>query len=85
MERPQRTHALTRNDARKKSNVRLVRTVVLGAGATVAALFWLGDQYGIEREVMLDYLWVTLLFTGGLVIFGALGAVALSAIKRWLR
>ncbi len=86
MKRPSRrqiTHAVSRNTARRAASLRLVRTIVLGAVATLAALVWLGEQYGIERDVMLSYAATTLLFVGVLALLGLAGAAVLLSV-RWL-
>ena len=62
----------------RASWLRTARTIVLGAIAVVAGLFWLGDQYGISRDMMLEYLVASLIFVGALV--GAAGTLALLLI-----
>ncbi len=67
---------------RRGSFKRLARTVVLGTGALTAVILWLGDQYGIEREVILDFLLSSALFIGLLIALGLTGAFVLLAVKR---
>jgi len=54
--------------------------------ATVAAIVWLGEQYGIQRQVMLEFLGTSVLFVA-LLILGGLGAtVVVWAVRRlWQR
>ena len=80
-----RTHAVERNEARRLANVRLIRTVVLGMLATAAAFYWIGQQWGLDPEVMLEYVVTTLLFVGVLAVAGLLGAGVLLLLKRVTR
>jgi len=83
--KPRRAHAVERNEARRLANVRLIRTMILGALATGAALYWLGDQYGIEPEVMKDYFLSAVAFVAGLAVLGLLGTGILLGFKRLSR
>lgn len=83
--RMQKTRAVERNEARRSANIRLIRTVILGAIATVAAFYWLGRQYGIDPDVMKEYIITTLLFVGVLAGLGLLGAGLLLLIKKITR
>lgn len=65
-----------------RSSFRLIRTIALGTIAVVFAILWLGDQYGLEREVMMSYLTSSALFVGALVGVAALGAAVLLLLKR---
>ncbi|NKB97244.1 MAG: hypothetical protein GKR90_01915 [Pseudomonadales bacterium] len=76
---------MERNEARRIANTRLIRTVILGAIATAAGFYWLGQQYGIEPDVMRGYILTTLLFVGLLAALGLLGAGLLLLIKRFNR
>lgn len=73
--------AIERNEARRQGNFRLIRTIVLGVVASVVAIVWLGDQYGIDRQVMLDFLGASALFVGLLVLTGLVGAGLLKLVK----
>lgn len=77
--------ASERASARRLVWVRLTRTVVLGAIATVAAIVWLGEQYGIERDVILAFLGTSALFVGLLILAGLGGMVLLWVIRRYIR
>ncbi len=83
--KPRRTHAVERNEARRLANVRLIRTMILGTIATGAALYWLGDQYGIEPEVIKAYLLSAFVFVAGLAGLGLLGTGVLLGFKRLSR
>lgn len=80
-----RTHAVERNEARRIANVRLIRTVVLGIIATAAAFYWIGQQWGLDPDVMIEYVTTTLLFVGVLAGLGFLGAGSLLLVKRAIR
>lgn len=81
--RSRRAYGIERNEARRIASFRLVRTVLLGTVAMVAAFYWIGQQYGVDPEVMRGYILTTLLFVGVLVGLGLLGAVLLLAVKRF--
>ena len=88
MKRPSsrtRPHAIERNTARRSSWLRLTRTLALGTVATVLAIIWLGEQYGIEREVILEFLGTSALFVLLLVVAGLLGTVVLTGLRKLRR
>ena len=80
-----RSSAFERADSVRLSGYRLLRTVLLGTIAVTFAIFWLGEQYGIDRDVILDFLLTSAVFVGGLVLLAGLGAVCLLLFKRWRR
>ena len=61
---------------------RLIRTIALGTIAVVFAILWLGDQYGLDRDVMISYLTSSALFVGVLVLVAACGAGLLLLLKK---
>ena len=77
--------ALERNSVRRANWVRLTRTIVLGAVAAAAAIVWFGEQYGIDRRVMLEFMGASMLFVGVLVLAGLGGMLMLRGLKRLLR
>ncbi len=77
-----RPHAIERNTARRQSWLRLTRTIFLGTVATVLAIVWLGEQYGIERDVILEFLATSLLFVLVLVGAGLVGTVILTGLRK---
>jgi len=79
----QKPSAIERSSARRAGWLRLTRTIALGTIAAVFAIIWLGDQYGIERAVIYEFLTTSALFVGVLVVAGLLGAVLVLGI-RWL-
>ncbi|MGK0222134.1 MAG: hypothetical protein ACI9ON_001372 [Limisphaerales bacterium] len=83
MTRPKRTRSRP-IDRSRPENMRLIRTIILGAIAVTVAIVWMGDQYGIEREETLRYLGTAALFVGLLVGCGLLGLGTLIA-ARWIR
>jgi len=82
--RRQRVRAVERGSARRAGWLRLARTVVLGTIAAVLGIVWLGEQYGIERAVMLEFLGTSALFVLLLVGAGLVGVAVLIGIRRLL-
>ena len=80
-----RPHAIERNTARRQSWLRLTRTLFLGSVATALALYWLGEQWGIDWEVILEFLVTSLLFVLLLVGAGLLGTVLLTGLRKLTR
>ncbi len=88
MKRPSprtRPSAIERTSARRANWMRLTRTIVLGTVATVVAIVWLGEQYGIERAVMLEFMATSAMFVALLVLAGFAAALALRGLKKLLR
>ena len=79
-----RTYAVERNSARKANWLRLGRSILLGTIATVVALVWLGEQYGIERAVTLEFVATSVFFVVLLACAGFAGALILRGIKKLL-
>lgn len=77
--------AIERTSAQRASWLRLTRTIALGTIATAAGLVWVGEQYGIESAVMLEFMATSALFVGLLVVAGLLGTLALWLVKKLLR
>ena len=75
--------AIERASARRAGWIRLTRTILLGTLATVAAIVWLGEQYGIQRQVMLEFLGTSALFVL-LLMLGGLGATVVVWLVRRL-
>ncbi len=73
---------MDRNHARALQGKRLTRTVLLGFVALVLGVYWIGNEYGVDREVMLEYLVTTLMFVGALIGAGLFGALCLYGLKR---
>lgn len=82
-ERPrrERARAVDRSVARRMSWARLSRTVLLGTVAVVVAVVWLGEQYGIERRVMLEFVGASFLFVGLLAVAGFVGSLILRVLR----
>ena len=76
------TRAVERNEARRKQASQLVRTILLGCGAMVAGVFWVGDQYDVSREVIIEFLLTSLAFVAGLAVCGFLAMLLLRLFKR---
>lgn len=79
----QKPSAIERTSARRAAWMRITRTIALGTIAVVFAIIWLGDQYGIERDVIYEFLATSALFVGLLVVAGLAGAAVLLGV-RWL-
>lgn len=77
--------AIERTSAQRANWVRLTRTIVLGTLATAAGIVWLGEQYGIERDVMFEFMATSAMFVGLLIAAGLGGALILWALKKLLR
>ena len=85
MKRPSpriKSSAIERTSARRAGWMRLTRTVVLGTVATIAALIWVADQYGVDRDVMVEFMTTSALFVGLLIVAGLGGTVVLWGLKR---
>ena len=80
-----RAHAIERGSARRAQWLRLTRTILLGTVAVVAGIVWLGDQYGIEREVIFEFLGTSALFVGALAVAGLAGAALLLGLRKLSR
>ena len=83
-ERGGRARAVERNEARRRQSARLVRTILLGTVAMVAGVFWVGEQYDVEREVLLEFLLTSFLFVAMLVAAGFFGTLLLRGVRRLL-
>ncbi len=77
--------AVDRAAARRIVWVRLTRTVVLGTIATIVAIIWLGEQYGVERDVILAFLGTSALFVGLLILCGLMAMVLLWLLRRYIK
>lgn len=81
-----RPSAIERTSARRAGWLRLTRTILLGTIATVAAVVWLGEQYGVERRVMLEFLGTSALFVALLILAGFGATVVVWIVRRlWQR
>ena len=78
----ERARAVERNEARRAQSARLVRTILLGTVAMVAGVFWVGDQYGVERDVLIEFLLTSFLFVGMLILAGLGGAFLLKGLRQ---
>ena len=69
----------------RRQSLRLLRTISLGTVAVVVAILFLGEQYGLDREMMISYLTSSLMFVGFIVSVGLIGFGFLLAVKWLLR
>lgn len=74
------TGALER--ARRSSQRRLVRTIVLGTIAVFAAIAWLATEFGMDRDELLGYAVTSLALVLGMVLLALLGAAVLRALRK---
>ena len=61
---------------------RLVRTLLLGAAAVAAAIYWLATAYAVDMRELVGHLGFSILF---IILFAALagvGTIILRAVKR---
>ena len=79
------TSAAERVGSQKGSWTKLARTVVLGSIALTLGIFWLGDQYGVDRAVMVEFLITSAAFVGLVVVAAAAGAFLIRFIRKLLR
>jgi hypothetical protein len=63
------TRASDRASAQRKKSRRMLRTIFLGTVAMIGGVFWLGDQYGVDRADT----WNLLVTSAGFVALLALG------------
>lgn len=78
------SQARARLSASRGVSGRLIRTLVLGSLAVFGAIYWLGEEYGVDREETLSLLVSSLVFV--LVLVGAgLAGAAFIGLVRWLR
>ena len=61
---------------------RLTRTVLLGAVAAVAGIWWLGRAYDVEDSRLLGYLLASLLFVAAAIVLAVVGAVVVRVLRR---
>ena len=80
-----RSRASERASARRSASIRLTRTILLGTLAAGLAVMWMGEEYGVDREVILDFMLTSALFVGGLVVAGLAGAGLLFGLRHLYR
>ncbi len=64
---------------------RLPRTIVLGAVAVGFAIIWLSKELGLDRDELLGYLGVSLLFVGVSIGFAVVAGGLVWLIKKLKR
>jgi len=74
--------AIERSSARRRTWVRTARTVVLGTLAAIAAMFWVARQYGVQTEVMLEFLVTSVFFVGLMIGSGLIGVLLLRGLRQ---
>ena len=77
----QQTRASERVSAQRKSMPRMFRTILLGTVAMVAGIIWLGDQYGVERQEIIELMLASAGFVLALTAAGVLGAVLIRLVR----
>jgi hypothetical protein len=76
------TRASDRASAQRKKSNRMLRTIFLGTVAMIGGVFWLGDQYGVDRAETLNLLVTSAGFVVLLALAGLAGAVCIWLIRR---
>ena len=76
------TRASDRASAQRKKSNRMLRTIFLGTVAMIGGVFWLGDQYGVDRAETLDLLVTSAGFVVLLALAGLAGAGCIWLIRR---
>lgn len=86
---PQRATASRRDSGRRPRSAphrsgggRLARTIVLGAVAVAFAIYWLAAELGLDRDELLGYAAVSVLFVGVLVVLGLVLGVLVWLARR---
>ena len=76
------TRASDRASAQRKKSRRMLRTIFLGTVAMIGGVFWLGDQYGVDRADTLNLLVTSAGFVALLAFAGLAGAACIWLIRR---
>jgi len=76
------TRASDRASAQRKKSNRMLRTIFLGTVAMIGGVFWLGDQYGVDRAETLNLLVTSAGFVVLLALAGLAGAGCIWLIRR---
>ena len=76
------TRASDRASAQRKKSRRMLRTIFLGTVAMIGGVFWLGDQYEVDRADTLNLLVTSAGFVALLAFSGLAGAVCIWLIRR---
>ena len=77
--------AIERNASQSGAWWRFARSVALGTIALTLGVIWVGEQYGVERREVLEFLGVGLLFVAVLVLAALVFAACAIALRRWLK
>ena len=76
------TRASDRASAQRKKSRRMLRTIFLGTVAMIGGVFWLGDQYGVDRADTWNLLVTSAGFVALLAFAGLAGAACIWLIRR---
>lgn len=76
------TRASDRVSAQRKKTNRMLRTIFLGTVAMVGGVFWLGDQYGVDRAETINLLVSSAGFVVLLAMAGLAGAGCIWLVRR---
>lgn len=76
------TRASDRASAQRKKSNRMLRTIFLGTVAMIGGVFWLGDQYEVDRAETLNLLVTSAGFVVLLALAGLAGAGCIWLIRR---
>lgn len=76
------TRASDRVSAQRKKTNRMLRTIFLGTVAMVGGVFWLSDQYGVDRAETINLLVSSAGFVVVLALAGLAGAGCIWLLRR---
>ena len=77
--------AIERNASQKKDWWRFTRSVALGTIALTLGILWVGEQYGVERREILEFLGTGVLFVGALAVAALVCAAIAIGLRRLLK
>ena len=72
-------------EVRRRANLRLIRSVLLGTVAVGLAIVWVGEQYGIERRETLSYLLTAFGFVTLLSVAGVAAGAGFFGLRKLLQ
>jgi peptidoglycan/LPS O-acetylase OafA/YrhL len=70
---------------RRSSQRSLVRTIVLGTLAVLAAIVWLAAEFGMDTGDLIEYAVTSVVLVLGIVVLAVAGAATLRMAKRLFR
>lgn len=80
-----RAGAVERNASQSGAWWRFARSIGLGTIALTLGVIWVGEQYGVARSEVLEFLGLGLFFVAVLVLAALIFAACAIALRRWLK